>query len=253
MSDRRSLRSALAALTLGVALLTTIAPARSAGVDLVYLMDESGSVGSADFAVERNFITDVTLAVRAPVPFGPTGLAAGLVQHASDARLTQPLTFSSPTFHNSLNATVARGGASCPSCAIALGRQELASARGRALAPDVLVLLTDGSTESQDQLPIQAAAARASGIALIGIVVGDFGGVRSAISDIVSSSDDFFAIAEWSDLNRGTLVEDVAERILARVAPVPEPGAYALLGLGLLALGGAGLRRRASRSVVPAV
>jgi MYXO-CTERM domain-containing protein len=219
-------------------------------LDMMVALDESGSVSGSGFSQQRSFVGALMDPVDAAMPFAPTGLTAGLLLHATDARLVTRLTNIEATFDNALSIVSQRTGASCITCAVEMAAAEL-STRSRADVSDLLVLLADGNSRRGDELLATAAAARALGIHILGIAVGSTDSIDARMADIVSSSDSYFAVADWSSL--AGITDRVATRVLSLADAVDDDGgtvsappSLALVALALLGLAAA-LRRRAGR------
>jgi hypothetical protein len=230
----------------------TAMSAHAAPLDVVFALDESSSLTASDFATQRTFTRDVVLGVSASLSYGFTGLAAGFVLHATNARIGITPTINQMSFLNQLDAVARGGGSSCPTCGIELAASVLAT-WGRLSAPDVIVLLSDGNNVRPGQLAAAADAARGAGNVILGIAVGATNDIDVDMRAIVSSPEFFFGVSAWSQL--GGITGDVVAQ-LARLGagspagpgpgtdpaplPVPEPSALGLLAAacaGLIAFG----------------
>src|SRR5438270_12738323 len=76
--------------------------------DIVYLLDESGSITSTDFTAEKNFVVQSANGL----VFGTNDTAASLVLFASTARVGINLTTSKQSFLNVVNNAVQTTGSS---------------------------------------------------------------------------------------------------------------------------------------------
>ena len=76
--------------------------------DVVFLLDESGSVANPTFAAEKNFAIETAKSLH----FGPNDTAASLITQATSARVITNFTTSKPTFINSVSGVAKLGGSS---------------------------------------------------------------------------------------------------------------------------------------------
>ena len=224
-------------------LIAATAPSRAATLDLMFVMDEAGGLSSADFFLQKSFVRSVADGVAVDVPFGADGLRSGAVAYGSSARRPVSLTGDASIFDNGVASILQAGGARCVSCALDEARSHLAGA-GRSSAPDVIVLLLSGlSNVGTDRFAGAVASAKAAGIGLIAVGVGNADPVQ--VNAVASSPNDALFVSSWSAASG--IQDDVVERILVRVPePIPEPATLGLLAGGLLLLTGIAAHRRRS-------
>jgi hypothetical protein len=112
--------------------------------DLVFLLDGSGSLTSADFTKEKNFIT----AAAQGMMFGTNDTAAGLISFATTTRVEMNMTISKATFVN-VSANVGQlGGNSNFTAALIAAQNQFAqiqvSMPERVTAKRVIAIVGDG-------------------------------------------------------------------------------------------------------------
>lgn len=107
--------------------------------DIMLVLDESGSMASADFVREKNF----AISIMNTLMTGTGGARIGVVQFSGDARLSMQLTDNKQSAINQVNSMFQRGGSTCIGCGIAAAQQEL-QVRGRQQATKFMIVLTDG-------------------------------------------------------------------------------------------------------------
>ena len=156
-------------------------------------MDSSGSVGSTNFNTVRNFVADLTQNFNV----GPTGTHAGVIRYASTAtELTALGAILDPVVLDSfIRNIVFTGGGTETGIAIDLARVGFQNSRQSEGVPRVMIVLTDGQSNS-DPRPA-AAAARAEGIQIISFGIGS--GVNIAeLNDIASGPEFVFLIDSFN-------------------------------------------------------
>lgn len=248
------------------------APAARAAqmLDVVFLVDGSGSFSNSDFITLKNgtlsiantLATGIPGAGSVPDPANPgsflpadllgADLNVGLVQFATTATLDLGLTGDLATVDTALTNMTQQGGQTNHAAALEMARTELA-ANGRAGAQQAIILLTDGApNEPTGSDPfvdaiIQSLLAKSDGILIYGVAIGGQS-VLDAVTEYASApTDDFTSLVGDVDA-LGTLNEPIAQQLLEsgfqQSAAVSAPAPLVLLGLGVAAL--ACLRRRRS-------
>lgn len=252
------------------------APAARAAqmLDVMFLVDGSGSLIDPDFTTLKNgtlgiantLANGIPGAGELPDPANPPNgtlpadllgadLTVGLVQFATTAQLDLGLTGDLAAVDTALNNMSQLGGQTNHAAALELARTELA-ANGRAGAQQAIILLTDGvanETTGFDPVTdaiIQSILAKSDGILIYGVAIGGQS-VLDAVSDYASApTEDFTALVDDVDA-LGTVNEPIAQELLMlgfqQSATVSAPAPLALLGLGIAAM--ACLRRRRSIAV----
>ncbi len=114
-------------------------PAVTLPLDVMFVLDESGSIVAPDFQREKNFVQSFISAST----FGPTAVKAGIVQFSSNARLSLALTASQAFAANTVSTLFQRGGSTAIGDGLQLAHTEF-GAHGRVDTKRVYILLTDG-------------------------------------------------------------------------------------------------------------
>lgn len=125
-------------------------PAVSAPLDVMFVLDESGSIAASDFQKEKAFVQNLANSF----VFGPQAVSAGVVQFSGNARVSVQLpTTNKASFVNAVSALYQRGGSTAIGDGLQQAQQEFA-ARGRHTVKQVYILLTDGfNNVSTGQFP----------------------------------------------------------------------------------------------------
>jgi hypothetical protein len=267
----RKIFAPLFAVVLSVSLFQAPAARAAQMLDVIFLVDGSGSITSDDFTVLKDGTLDIanTLATgipgagEVPDPGNPgsflpadllgADLNVGLVQFATTAQLDLGLTGDLATVDTALTNMAQLEGQTNHAAALELARTELA-ANGRAGALQAIIMLTDGvpneTNGPSDPLTdaiIQSILAKSDGILIYGVAIGGQS-VLEAIEDYASSpKEDFTALIDEFDaldtVNLG-IAEELLESGFQQSAAVSAPAPLAILGLGIAGL--ACLRRRRS-------
>ncbi len=185
------------------------APVASAFADIVFVIDDSGSVAQSDFndlkIGLRRFVQSLSISVDA--------FRVGVVQFSTSARLTIPLTDRSASLQNAVMAMAPEGGFSCIGCGIALADQHL-QANARPGADRYLIFVGDGRENRQfETLTLEAVALAAQAHATVFAVgVGQplLAALETIASDIPGRQTVF--LADFSTV--GELVDDMGWELL---------------------------------------
>src|SRR4051794_21272922 len=76
--------------------------------DIIYLLDESGSMSGANFTAEKNFASNSANGLL----FGPNDTAASLIEYAASPQFTLNFTTTKSVFLNTINTSVVQSGGS---------------------------------------------------------------------------------------------------------------------------------------------
>lgn len=237
--------------------------ARSAPMlDVMFLVDGSGSITAGDFTALTNSVGSIanTLATGIPgagavpdpnPPFGTlpadllaADLHAGIVQFSTGATLDLGLTGDLAVVNTVLDNLAQQNGQTNHAAAFALAAAQLA-ANGRAGAQQAIVLLTDGNpNEPGGSNPvtdaiIQANIAKNDGILIFAVGIGNAVD-QGTLDDYASApTEDFTALVDDFD-GLGAVNTPIAQQLLvsgfAESAAVSAPAPIAVLGLGIAAL-----------------
>ena len=183
----------------------TYAPACDAAIDLMIVMDNSGSINDA----EEDIMQAGAVSFVNALGVGATTSHAGLASFATGASLSQSLTGSKPTIIAAINAPFT-GGSTNLSAGIDVAVAELAGANDRPAIPDTMVIITDGNPNlPTDEVTAQAAALASANIAkgagITVYVVGVGNDVNGAYLATIASPGGYYSAAQFSDVELALL------------------------------------------------
>ncbi len=164
-------------------------------MDVMWVLDESGSIRSTDFARVKTSVQSWGNAQT----FGTSAVMAGVVQFADAARYSVPLTMVKGSFVNAVGQVLQRQGNTNIGAGIELARTTL-YAYGRSTAPDVMIVETDGQNNVQTSLlASRIAAAKSAGITIFAVGVGP-DVLTSQLEQIASKPEYVFSLADYASL-----------------------------------------------------
>lgn len=140
--------------------------------DLVFLVDQSGSIQTGDYALMKNFTTELVKSFRVSQEMVRVGLAQFSSQFQHEFYLNQFSTEAEVSDH--ILGMTQTGGGTNIGLALKEIRAYFESLRGSRRSEGIsqnLVLITDG--ESQDDVEVPADELRALGIEMFAIGIGD--------------------------------------------------------------------------------
>jgi len=145
---------------------TTQAP-----IDIVLVLDESGSIDAGEFSQLRQFAVDVVNSFT----FGATATQVGIVMFSNNARTILALTPIKNSALNAIGSIVQRGGTTCIPCGLQNAISVFNGPQGnRANVNRFVILLTDGvNNVNTNDLPSISAATKALPSTIIGLGVGN--------------------------------------------------------------------------------
>ena len=168
---------------------TTTAP-----IDLVFVVDGSGSVGASAFATSKTFITDVMASFT--IGSGADQTRVGVVQFSSSAQTELSLTGNEALATSEVNSMSYMGGGTDTSAAINYAVSSVFS-HARTGVQKVMIVMTDG--QSADAVGAAADAARAAGIEVFALGIGSGIGY-SELFNIAGGADNVLTATSYDAL-----------------------------------------------------
>ena len=158
-------------------------------LDVIYVMDSSGSIGTINFNTMRNFVADLTQNFNV----GPTGTHVGVIRYSTTAtELTALGAILDPGALDSFIRNIPfTGGGTATAEAINLARIGFQNSRQSEGIPRVMIVLTDGRPNADPRPAV--VAARAEGIQIFSFGIGN-GVTLTDLNDIASGPDFVFLI-----------------------------------------------------------
>ncbi|KAI8518361.1 hypothetical protein Bbelb_043780 [Branchiostoma belcheri] len=185
-------------------------PPCDANADLFFVLDGSGSVGSADFATVKDFVVSVVSAFTISL----TDTRVGVVQYSSSPHLACNLGQhpDQQSFVDAITNMVQIGGGTNTGAALAYARTT-AAWRGSPF-PKIMIVLTDGqSGDSVDQASLDLAN---DGIIVFAIGVGNFDAAE--LQQITNNnSDRVFELADFETLTNS--IDQIVEALCNGATP----------------------------------
>ncbi|BFZ22809.1 hypothetical protein BsWGS_25848 [Bradybaena similaris] len=180
-------------------------------LDIVFLIDESGSIGTKNYELQLKFVAKLT----EHFLFGVKGARFGAVLFATTVRKLFDLdTYASRKDVTSrlLGAEYSQGGTNTHlGISYVLDNDMFSkSCGGRDNADKVLIVLTDGESSRADETKSAAARAKATGARVMAVGVGDQVNTGELIN-MASSSKDVFVVSEFD------LLDYIEERLTNRI------------------------------------
>lgn len=135
-------------------------------VDLMLVLDGSGSIQPGDFATMKNFVYDLVNSFT----IGPNDANIGIIQFSNTAELYLPLSTDGERVNASIENMTQFGDRTNIAAAIELAQDQFVTRREG--IPRVIIVLTDGLHNMDGNPVAQADIARAQGTSILGIAVG---------------------------------------------------------------------------------
>jgi hypothetical protein len=238
----------------GVLLLAGPASAVPVALELILLVDVSGSVDAAEYALQKTGYVNAFQdpGIQAQIAAATGGIAVAYVEWSGPAQQSIEVGWTHLTGAASANAfaTAIAGsarnfsGSTATGSAIAFGANQLSLVNnGFEGLRNVIDISGDGVQNAGVNTAAAAAAAFGAGITVNGLAIQtDFPalGVWYAANITGPGGGQLFIADNFQDFG-----DAVSEKIGREITPVPEPGTLILIGSGLAALGVR--RRRQSR------
>lgn len=182
-------------------------------VDLMLVLDGSGSIAPSDFEVMKDFVRDFI----ASFPIGERGANIGLIQFSTTAELYLSLSDDTADVNASINNMTQFGASTNIAAAIDLAQNQFVVRR--AGIPRVMIVLTDGLHNESGNPIVSADRARVAGTAVFGVAVGGFD--FEEISRISGGDENVILVSAYNGLK---IVMDLLLNNACSVVVVPQPG-----------------------------
>lgn len=186
-------------------------------IDLVFVLDESSSIKGNGFRDIKNFAKGIV----EKMPIGKDKMQVGLMTFSSSPLVRFNLN-NNPTQHRvlmAIDSVEQRGGNTYTHAALqTLVETFQQKSGGRYDAIKVAIIETDGASKYPEKTKAAAEAARAQGIILMAVGVGDYD--KKEINDIASDPDSehVFTVADFDQLS--TIVKQITKTACSGKAPV---------------------------------
>jgi hypothetical protein len=171
----------------------------SAAVDIMLVLDESGSVSANEFQQQTNFLESFV----ASRPVGEQATKFGVVTIGAMSRLLHGLSGITPQILNVIDQAVQAGGQSCIACAVQAAHNELL-VNGRPGVAKMVVMLTDGvNNVPLPNLTAAVQAARNDGVLFLTIGVGSVSqmGLTNIATPMTGIQTAFFSMTVATAIN----------------------------------------------------
>lgn len=169
-------------------------PCTDGKVDLVLVLDGSGSISLPDFALLKDFAK----AVVNGFDVNPSEARIGIIQFSTFPQLEAPLGTDSAGLLNTLSAMIKISAGTQIHLAIDAAQSEL-NTRGRADEKHVIMLLSDG-VSSQIPAIASADAAKAAGTDFVTVFVGNYVSGQILLQKIASRPEYYFQVNDFTQL-----------------------------------------------------
>ena len=173
--------------------------------DIVFVVDESGSIDSGEYGQMASFNANVLDGLVAAGLFANGG-RAGVVKYSDDPFLQQPLTAAEAAVDAAFASRHFPGSTTATDLGINLGQSHVGTDPAR---EQVMIVLTDGVSNSPGATSAAAAAARSAGTLVY--AVGVAGANASELNSIAGDPSRVFSTADFSDL--GAIVDDLVDGV----------------------------------------
>lgn len=169
-----------------------VRPIEACPIDLIMVLDGSGSIAPEDFEIMRRFANQVTESVLV----GTTEARVGLVEFSTDSQLLSPLLDEARSVSGAVYNMEQTGGDTNIVAGMQTAEQEFLKKQSE--YPRVMLVLTDGEhTESGDPIAT-AARIRGEGVQIFGLAVGE--ARLDQISGIAGGDENVFLVENFAGL-----------------------------------------------------
>ena len=165
------------------------------GLDIIFVLDASGSIGSSNFVTMKNFVNTII----SNFEIGANKTRVGVIRFASSASIVIPL--GSINNASQLNTSITNiyytGGLTYTNLALNLLHRAFSNARTSQGVPRIAIVFTDGRSNSPSSTAPAAQAIHDTGIVVYSFGIGS-GIDTSELNAIASSSRNVFLISSFS-------------------------------------------------------
>lgn len=182
-------------------------------LDLMLVLDGSGSISEPDFEVMREFVRNMV----ASFTIGPRDANVGIIQFSTTAELYIELSDDAAAINAAVDNMTKFGESTNIAAAIDLAQAQFVTRR--AGIPRVIIVLTDGRHNQSGNPIVSADRARAQGTAVFGIAVGDVD--FSELISISGGDSSVFTVSGFRGLNA---ILDLLLNSTCAVVTIPQAG-----------------------------
>lgn len=200
---------------LSLALLQCHGPRRDCGLDLVFLVDESGSVGQDNFDILKDFMNRIIQHLN----IGPRDNQVGIATYASTAQREFDLdSYSTKTslIHAVRNISYNHSGLSFVSRGLRLVANHFFNGThgDRANHPNVLIILTDGDPLDPSRAKLEASSLESRGVEIFVVGISRDGTNRNLI-DLATDSSHILPFLDFGDLDGPAFAQESIHKLMA--------------------------------------
>ena len=167
----------------------------NAGLDIVFVLDASGSVGSSNFVIMRDFVKSII----SNFEIGADKTRVGVIRYASSASIVISLgsVNNASLLNTSIDNIAFTGGGTATHLALNLLEDAFSNARTNEGVPRVAIVFTDGVSNSPSSTVQAAQAIHAANIVVYSFGIGSGVNVNE-LNAIASSSSNVFLVSNFS-------------------------------------------------------
>lgn len=168
----------------------------TSGIDLIFVLDSSGSIGSSNYITMKEFVTDVI----SNFEIGSEATHVGVIRFASSASIVIPLGFynNNDSLINAVNSIPYTGGSTRTYRALSLLHSAFGTARVDQGIPRVAVITTDGRSSSFSLTSQEAKAVKDAGITAYSFGIGGGINMNELIAIAGNNTGNVFLIENFS-------------------------------------------------------